>query len=368
MKWDWLFEQIGSLAVWQILLGIAGILVLIFLRRLWSQAIGRISYFFLSPALRRKVPRELFISLIRPPLYAITFTILLYLILWAFTFFQDKGNLQIFIHRLLVALLILWIAWLIVRLLSILRISHVAQEEDIVRWQLVSIGVSVASIVIFLVAGAISIQYLFQINVTSVLASLGIGGLAVALAAQETLEQFLGAITILADQPFKVGQFIRFQNIMGKVERIGLRSTRIRTLDGILFVVPNKQLVDNPVENFTETKTRRILVDVGLIYSTPLEVMEAIKKDIETYFASEPALVQPQFVRFAEYADSSLTLRVLTYVKVDPEEVGPEKDLFYWQDQVNKKILEIVRRYAPHTDFAFPTRTLYVAGNEISKV
>ncbi|MGQ9863156.1 MAG: mechanosensitive ion channel family protein [Bacteroidia bacterium] len=363
MSWNWLFTKVGSLELWQVLLNAAGILLLIFLRRFWSWGLVRLIYGLLTPVFRHKVPLELFLNLIRPPLYAMAFTLALYVFQWTLDIFGEKPSLRSTIDRLAIALLVIWVAWLVTRLLRLFTLARITQEEDVVRWQLISLGVSIATVVIFLVAVAIALQHLFLINVTSILASLGVGGLAVALAAKETLEQFLGAVTIVADTPFKVGHLIRFQNTTGKVERVGLRSTRIRTLDGTLLVVPNKQLVDNPIENFTEVQTRRILIDVGLIYSTPLEVMEAIKKDLEAYFASEPSLVEPQFIRFMQYADSALTLRVLTYVKVDAE-----NDILYWQDQVNKKILETVRRYMPQTDFAFPTRTLYVIGNEVSKV
>jgi MscS family membrane protein len=152
---------------------------------------------------------------------------------------------------------------------------------------------------------------------------------------------------------------------MGTVEKVGLRSTQIRTFDGLLLVVPNKKLVDSLVTNLSRVQRRRVWIRVGLLYSTPTSVLESLQKDLLTevqglpFILSEPA--RPQ-VLFTNYLDSAIELSLIAYF--DPAYIHPETGqpitLLQVQNILNTLILRTVRRYAPQTDFAFPTRTLHL--------
>ncbi len=123
----------------------------------------------------------------------------------------------------------------------------------------------------------------FGINVSSAVAGLGIGGLAFALAAQETIRNFLGGITILTDKPFKLGEWIEVDKYQGSVVEIGLRSTRLKTTTGELITVPNSLLASVPVIDYTRYKTKKLVFILGLAYDTPSQKIEKAKKLIREH-------------------------------------------------------------------------------------
>jgi small-conductance mechanosensitive channel len=173
-------------------------------------------------------------------------------------------------------------------------------------------------------------------------------------------------MVIFTDRPFQLGETIQLEGgVIGTVEKVGLRSTQIRTVDGLLLIVPNKKLVDSLVTNLSRTQRRRVWIRVGLLYSTPVPILESLRKDLLSEVESLPFIVSeptPPQVLFTNYLDSALELSLIVYF--DPAYINPETSqpitLFQVQNILNSIILRIVRRYAPQTDFAFPTRTLHV--------
>jgi len=115
-------------------------------------------------------------------------------------------------------------------------------------------------------------------DITTLLAGLGIGGLAVALASKETVENFIAGILIIMDKPFGMGDWIKFGSSEGIVEEVGIRSTRIRTFDDSLIVVPNANILRTEIENFSAMRKRRVLINIGLTYDTPVEKLKRAKE------------------------------------------------------------------------------------------
>ena len=206
-----------------------------------------------------------------------------------------------------------------------------------------------------IVGGLMTVQSLGY-NVSTILQGLGIGGLAFALAAQDTIANLFGSIVVAIDQPFKVGEVVRIGTSEGKVEDIGLRSTKIRTGARTLIIIPNKLVASEPVTNFTRMPQRRVDQSLGLSYQTTAEQMQAVLEDIRQILRAE-AGVHPQTiaVNFTGYGASSLDLQ-LVYFTADPD----------WQrhldlrERVNLAIMRAVA--ARGTAFAFPTPTVILDG------
>ncbi|HUH32928.1 MAG TPA: mechanosensitive ion channel domain-containing protein, partial [Daejeonella sp.] len=158
---------------------------------------------------------------------------------------------------------------------------------------------------IFVVMGSV-----FELNVATIIAGLGIGGIAVALAAQDTLQNLLGSFTIFADKPFVVGDLVRIDKYEGTIEKVGFRSTLLRTLDKTMVIIPNKKMVDSPLENLSLRNLRRMKFNVSLQYSTSAPVMLKISKEIEEYVNKHGATSNDTLVTFDSFGDSALNLQV----------------------------------------------------------
>jgi MscS family membrane protein len=225
-------------------------------------------------------------------------------------------------HRVLVgvekALVIVAVTWMMLRAIDVM--STRAQRRFVQRRQfgavsMVPLGRRVLKIVIACFAIVAALQN-FGFNVTGIAAGLGIGGLAVALAAQKTVENLFGGVTLIADQPVRVGDFCRFGDAQGYVEDIGLRSTRIRTLDRTVVTIPNAQFSAMPLENLS--RRDRIPVRATLILKPETrgervrQVLDGLRDMLTTQDKVEPATARATFVRLSPQIEIELFAYVLT--------------------------------------------------------
>ncbi len=192
--------------------------------------------------------------------------------------------------------------------------------------------------------------------VTSLLAGIGVGSLAIALASQETLKQFFGSLVIFADKPFELGDRIVVDGHDGPVEEVGFRSTRIRTLEGHLVTIPNGELANKTILNIGRRPYIRRLMNLTITYDTPPEkvqrAMEILKELLKDHEGMRPDF--PPRVAFNEFNNSSLNILVIFWYH--PPNYW---DFMKFSEQLN---LEILRRFnAEGIEFAFPTQTLYLA-------
>jgi len=193
----------------------------------------------------------------------------------------------------------------------------------------------------------------FGFDVTSLLAGLGIGGLAIALAAQKTVEHLFGGVTLVADQPVRVGDLCQFGGIKGVVEDIGMRSTRIRTAERTLISVPNGELSTMQIENFSRRDRIRLKTVLGLRYETTAEQLRFLLAEIHALAVAaakiDAASVNVRFINFGAY---SLDIELTAYVKTtNPDEFAKvREDLFL-------RIMDLVNDAG--SGFAFPSQTIY---------
>lgn len=194
---------------------------------------------------------------------------------------------------------------------------------------------------------------------TSVIAGLGIGGLAFALAAQDTLKNFFGSLALFSDRPFQIGERVIVDGHDGPVENVGLRSTRIRTLEGHLVTIPNGELARMTIQNIGKRPYIRRLFNVTITYDTPPRKVEKavtiIKDILKDHEGMDPEF--PPRVFFNEFNNDSLNILVIYWYH--PPEYW---DFMSFSEKVNFEILN--RFNSEGIEFAFPTQTLYLAGDE----
>jgi MscS family membrane protein len=205
-----------------------------------------------------------------------------------------------------------------------------------------------------LAAALVALLSQFGYPVASLVAGLGIGGLAVALGAQKTLENLFGAFSIGADQPFGVGDVVRIDELVGTVEAIGLRSTRIRTLDRTLVSIPNGKLADMRLETFAVRDRLRLACVVGLTYGTSVAQIRAVLSGLESVLRQHPKIWPDSVtVRLKEFGESSLNLEVMAWFQT-----SDWAEFLAIREETLLQFLEVVEREG--SSLAFPTRTVHL--------
>ncbi|MCX9015175.1 MAG: mechanosensitive ion channel family protein [Candidatus Methanoperedens sp.] len=208
--------------------------------------------------------------------------------------------------------------------------------------------------VLVVTMGVLFILNNFGYSVTSLLTGLGIGGLAFALAAQDTISNLFGSFTVFSDKPFKLGDWISIGDLEGTVEEVGFRSTRIRRFDQALVTLPNSQFIKSGVVNYSEMKKRRIKFDLGVTYGTSAgkitQVVEGIKKIIEEEDRFDNSFYRVYFTDFGAY---SLNILIQCYTRTTN---GNEH--LKIKEEFNLEIMQLLEELG--VEIAFPSQTIYL--------
>ncbi len=188
-------------------------------------------------------------------------------------------------------------------------------------------------------------------DVGTLIAGLGIGSLAMALAAQNTVSNIFGGVTIIFDRPFTIGDRVRLGGYDGYVEHIGMRTVHLRTLSGTLVSIPNSTITDSMVENVTREPSRKVTITLGLVYETTHEQMQQAMDILRQIVADRQDILMPNsHITFDEFADFSLNINFIFFIRKG-------KDTFTSKSDVN---MEILKRFGEAgLSFAFPSHTLY---------
>ena len=259
----------------------------------------------------------------------------------------NKGFSLIYVYS------IFWIFLKVIDFIGLILNKRAEATENKMDDQLIPFIVEIAKIITYIFALVIVMGNVFEVDITALAAGLGIGGIALAMASKESLENLLGSFTIFFDQPFTVGDTVTVGTVTGTVEKVGFRSTRIRTFDKSLVTVPNKKMIDAELDNLGMRPVRRVKFNIGLTYETAPEQIKAIVTDIQAMINQHPKTNQEGKVRFQEFGSSSLDILVMYFVD------SPKwNDLIDVKEDVNYKIMEIVKKH--NSDFAFPSTTVYL--------
>jgi len=246
-----------------------------------------------------------------------------------------------------------WAAFIAVTVVGDLLLSRANKTETYLDDVFTSLLSGVAKIAILIVgvllfADALGLQY------GTVLAGLGIGGLAFAIAAQDTIANFFGSAVILVDRPFRKGDIICMGDVEGEVENVGLRSSQIRTFEDSVIFVPNRLLANESIDNRGRRRARRIKTLLSVTYDTPPERLEAFVDALQEMLTGNEFVLKDRIhVGVWEYAASSIDIILVCYLTVETyaEEVDERHKLFVAMTQLAADM---------DIEYAFPTRTLYL--------
>lgn len=254
---------------------------------------------------------------------------------------------------------LLWgsVAWLTYRVLG-LCYTWFAQNPALPKGSLDASLLSTAYKLFSLIVSVVIAGYgatQIGIPIYGVIAGLGVGGLAIALAAQPTLENLIGGVILYADRMVRVGEFCQFDELSGTIEAIGIRSTRIRALDRTVITIANSDLAKRKIVNFSRRDRFRLKHDIGLRYETTPDQMRHVLLNIRHYLDAHPLVLDDSLrVRFKSLDDFSLMVEINGYVTASDvaEFLGIQEEILF-------RVIEIVK--ASGSDFAFPSSTTYFA-------
>lgn len=320
--------------------------------------LGRLLYFILKRYVRKFTQNtktdidDIIVDMLEEPLVAVVVIIGFYFGYHQLTL-PDKAY-KLFTH-FADSCFTLAIAWFIIRIvdriLSSYKRTPFLEEKNELYDHVLPLSRKIIRFILIMITVIVIVNN-FGYNVTSLVASLGIGGLAVALAAQELLKNIFGGITIITDRPFKLGDHVEINNFEGTVEEIGLRSMRLKTYEGYYVTIPNHLITETAVKNFNRYKVTRLIFTVGLTYGmSDRQVINAKKLIEESLNQTKRVVKNTHEIEFVNFGDSSLDIYIACDVACN---IPPLRRKV--QDSINMKIKQAFDKEG--IEIAFPTQTV----------
>lgn len=347
---EWMNDSLWGLAWWQLVgLGVV-ILVGLFLKVVIGQIVALVSKVV---AKSESQWDDRVVEALTGPVGYLAAGGLWFISLHALRFEGTALNVLTIFLKLFFSVMLIWLVYRMAGVLTDYLTLVAAKTESTLDDQLVPLVNRTLKILIVVAGVLLAIQNL-GFNVMSVLAGLGIGGLAFALAAKDTVANFFGSLMILFDRPFQVGDWITVGSADGTVEEIGFRSTRIRTFYNSVISVPNSEVANAKIDNWGMRQFRRVNTTIGITYDTPPEKLEAFLEGIKNIIKANPHTRKDYMhVVFRGYGPSSLNIMVYFFFKTET-----------WNDELvetQNVFLEILRLAKElKVEFAFPTQTLHL--------
>ena len=295
---------------------------------------------------------DLLVNLVRGPVKVVSFVVLLHVGMRVYSW---PEGMAVFLSNALKIVLACSITYVLIKAIDTLmglwrQRATTADNEEFSKQLLPLLG-KTFKVFVVIVAVLVTSQNL-GLNVTGLIASLSIGGLAVGLAAQDTLANLFGAVAVLMDRPFKVGDRIQLDSVDGSVEAIGFRSTRVRNLDGHLVTIPNKTMGNAIITNVSARPNIKTLMNIGVTYDTPVEKVQRAMVILEEVLKPHPRTAD-LIISFNKFESSSLNILVVHWWN--------STDFKAYLLEFQLLNLEIKRRFdAEGINFAFPTQTVYL--------
>jgi MscS family membrane protein len=363
---DWLqnsvnYEIIRGNAIWRFGLVLIIVLVAMVAGRIVQFAIN--SYTVRRAQKKGQTPLTLLLKALANPIYVAIFAAGIFFAK-APLFFHDENGIRIAIGeawtkiaRVIVAIAIAYTLYRLVDVIEYYLNRIIGRTESKLDDMLVPAVRKALRVTIAIIAVLLISENILGTNVKSLLLSAGVGGIAVALAAKDTIANFFGSITIFTDRPFQMGEIVKIGEHRGPVEAVGFRSTRIRTPEGHLITIPNSVIANANVENIGKRPFIRRTSNITITYDSghtkakkAVEIIKAVLANVSEVNVDPD---RPPRVYFSDFNDWSLNIYMSYWVK--PAD--------YWlYHQVNEQVnIEIMKRFeAEKIEFAFPSQTLYV--------
>lgn len=255
-------------------------------------------------------------------------------------------------------LIVLDITWVFARLIGGLLEIYLGKESTGQTHKMMPIIKRTALVLVWIIGIVMALSNI-GVNISALLGTLGIGGIAFALAAQDTVKNIFGAFTIFTDKPFNIGDTIRVDNFEGTVIDVGARSTKIMDYDKRIITFPNYKITDANIINISSEPMRRVVLNLGLTYDTTpekmkeaLDILKAIPGRVENV-SSNPS---DTTAVFTNYADSALVIMYIYFIEKQGDILGVTSNM-------NMEILSSFNKAG--LEFAFPTQTIYIQKDEI---
>jgi len=323
-----------------------------------SIILGKAAYYFIKKYGRKLAEKtenefdDVLIDIIQEPV------VLMLFVIGMVVGYQFLGIESDFInatfYNIVGTLVIVVLAWFSVRLVDAIIIHFVVpitkKTKSKLDDQLVPILSKLSKAGILIIAGVIILSN-FGYDVTALIAGLGIGGLAVALAAKDTLSNVFGGMSIFASRPFNVGDWIKLGDLVGEVKEVGLRTTKVKNLEDRIVTMPNSKLSDATIENISSSPTRKMRMHLGLVYGASAKTMRLAEKLLGQIINKHPGCRNDPDIYFMEFKDSCLDLFLIYHIE-------DKKNWMRIKSDINYAIKEAFDRNK--IGFAFPSQSIYL--------
>ncbi len=348
--YPWLFKEIFGNALWKYIASFIYIFLAFYISKLMDYLVG----VWLKNWAKKTTTQfdDLLLDLVRGPVKVISFVIFLQIGLGVFDW---PDIFERVISKALLIVVAISLTYMVMKLVDLFmgywRDKAKSDEDRAFDDQLYPIVRKSLKAFVIVVSVLVTSQNL-GINITAAIASLSIGGLAIGLAAQDTLANLFGAVAIFLDKPFRIGDRIQLDAVDGFVETIGLRSTRVRNLDGYLVTIPNKTMGNATIVNVTKRPSIKTVMTIGVTYDTPHERVKQATDILSEVFKGHK-MTQDVWISFNKFGSFSLDITVIHWWN--------DTDYKAYLNGMQEMNLEIKRRFDEvNLNFAFPTQTLYM--------
>ena len=352
--------EIGQNTIIEYLWVIFLIALWLLLRRFLSTILSKL-IFRLIRRKERSAAVQSFVVLLSKPLEWITTLLIVYLCVTSLNvpYFwhlspSDKPGLLMLLNKIYLIGVISSFTFLGLRFIDFFAFEFLNKEQNgdqVTNKQLLPFLKELLKIFLVIIAFFFGLGCVFKLNVANLVAGLGLGGLAFALAAKESLENLFASFAIFLDKPFVVGDLVKVNDTIGHIEKVGFRSTRIRTLEKSVVFVPNKLLIDNPLDNLMLRTHRREDTKLVFDFHTPKPSLELFLNNIRSFLEQHPRCNEESMARLVEYGDNGLTIRILYFV--DTKDYNEFCEI---REVINLKILDLAVETG--CNFVFPNRTI----------
>lgn len=326
---------------------------------LMALAVARF-FVYLIPKIYKKAGDDPYIGVIR----AFSLPAQLYLAIWAFMYFSRESGISLVVRQrfsnltvivgLVAVILLIWQLIDVIGIITERRMKRYRNQSAVSAILFLRRALKIALVVV----GVIMVLDTLGFNVTTGIAALGIGGIALALGTQKTVENFVGSVTLIADQPVRVGDFCKIGEITGTIERIGMRATQVRTNDRTVVTIPNGELSSLKIENYAHRERFWFHPIFYLRAETTPDQIRQLITDLRRVLLTHPRVnPAPARVRFIEIGLSGVKIEIFAYVDTG------EMDVFLEiQEELLLKIMDVVA--SSGTGFTLPAQTIYFAKDQ----
>jgi small-conductance mechanosensitive channel len=270
---------------------------------------------------------------------------------------QRSEQVQKYIHVAFVTVATFFVARLFASMIRRFILNFIESQPEAESRRKQASGIIILVNIVVFVFGFIFLVDNLGYNISTVITGLGIGGIAIALAAQTILGDLFSYFVIFFDKPFEIGDFIKIGDDLGSIEHIGIKTTRIRTITGEQMICSNTQLTGSRIRNFKRMERRRVVQKIGLVYQTPAIMVKQVPEILKKIIEAKPDVIFDR-AHFSEFGDFSLNFEYVFFVL--------SSDYYIYMDRLQQINFDILQEFEKSKiEFAYPTQTIYsVNGNK----